>query len=77
IEDKELRQMIDSISYYANQSRSLLVSLVPKDDAQRQALTGRHQNLEKFQSRVKTEREFVANYISTGQTSRQQLFGRN
>ncbi len=76
IEDNNLRQMMDSISYYANLSRSLLITIVPKVDAQRQALTNTHQNLEKFQSRIRQEKEFVSTYLSTGQTSRRQIFGR-
>lgn len=76
IEDNNLRQMIDSISYYANLSRSLLVTIVPKVDAQRQVLTNTHQNLEKFQSRVRQEKEFVTTYLSTDQTLRRQMFGR-
>jgi len=76
IEDNNLRQIVDSMSYYANLSRSLLVTIVPKVDAQREMLTNTHKNLEKFQNRVMLEKEFVVRYIGSDQTARRQMFGR-
>jgi len=64
------------MSYYANLSRSLLVTIVPKVDAQREMLTNTHKNLEKFQNRVMLEKEFVVRYIGSDQTARRQMFGR-
>ena len=77
IEDKDLQQMMDSISYQANLSRSLLVAVVPKNDAQRQILTNTYHNLEKFQSRVISEKDFIARYLNTDKAYRRQLFARN
>jgi len=77
IEDNELKQMMDSISYQAKLSRSLLVAIVPKSDAQRQTLTNTYHNLEKFQSRVVSEKDFIARYLNTDKAYRRQLFARN
>jgi hypothetical protein len=74
IDDNNLRQMIDSVSLYANKSRTLLSSMTPKDEAERQMLLSTHQNIEKFQNAVKADKDFVTKYISTDKASRKQLF---
>jgi hypothetical protein len=74
IDDNNLQQMIDSVSLYANKSRSLLSTMTPKDEAERQMLASTHQNIEKFQNAVKTDKDFVAKYISTDKALRRQLF---
>jgi hypothetical protein len=60
IEDNALQQLMDSVSYYTNSSHSLLDTITPRNDAQRQTLTSYYQNLERFQNRVLEEKEFVA-----------------
>ncbi len=52
------------------------ITIVPKVDHQRQMLTNTHQNLERFQSRLQSEKEFVATYINTDQPLRGKMFGR-
>lgn len=74
IDDNNLRQMIDSVSVYANRSRTLLLTMTPKDEAEKQMLSSTHQNIEKFQNAVKADKDFVAKYISTDKALRRQLF---
>ena len=76
IEDSKLRQMTDSMSYYATQARTLLFSIVPRDESHRQNLAGNHQALEKLQKRIMEEKDFVAKYLASDKASRMQLFTR-
>jgi hypothetical protein len=76
LQDNDLLQMIDSVTYYASLSRSLLNTAVPHTDAQRQAHASNYQSLEKFQKQAMEEKEFVNRYVNTDKALRRQLFVR-
>lgn len=76
IDDNALRQLVDSISYYAKHCRTLLSTLVPKTDAQRNAIANNNQNLERLQNRLAEERNFVDKYLAADKNARLQMFGR-
>ncbi len=74
MEGKDIKVMIDSISYHVNTSYTVLGKAVARDEANRQAITKAFQELERFQNRVNQEKEFVTTYLNTDKTSRNQLF---
>ena len=73
-EEKEIKQMVDSMSYYISESWSLLGTVVATRPENRQAVAGAYQSLEKFQNQVNKEKEFVTAYLGAGKSSRSQLF---
>ena len=74
LEDKDLKQMMDSVSIYANNARTSLQKVAPRDEAQKQVVGSMYQHLEKFQLRIIKEKEFVTTYLATDKSSRRQLF---
>jgi hypothetical protein len=75
IDDASLLKMIDSVSYHTNLSRSILFTIVPKDEAYRQNLAGFHQNIEKFQKGIVAEKEMINRYLAMDKTGRERFFG--
>ncbi len=74
IEGKDIKVMVDSISYHVNASWNLLVTAVARDDANRRALSMAFRDLEKFQNVVNREKAFVTTYLSSDMASRNKLF---
>lgn len=75
IEDAHLLKLIDSVSYYTNLSRSILFTIVAKDEAYRQNLAGFHQNIEKFQKGLVYEKDLINRYLALDKTGRERFFG--
>ncbi len=74
MEGKDIKLMVDSISYHVNASWALLGTAVARDEANRRAISQAFQDLEKFQNRVNQEKEFVTTYLNSDITSRNKLF---
>jgi hypothetical protein len=75
IDDKALLKLIDSVSYYTNLARSILFTIVPRDEAYRQHLTGFHQNIENFQKGIVYEKDLINRYLALDKAGRERFFG--
>ena len=77
LEGKDIKMMLDSISYHVNASWNLLGTAVARDEANRRAISMAFQDLEKFQNMVNRAKAFVTTYMSSDVASRNKLFYKN
>lgn len=77
IADKDLKQQIDSVEYYARTARTIVSGLNPRTDQQRESKSNTIASIDKFWTAVLREQEFVGKYLAANPDNRKQLFRRN